>query len=338
MYFYTRRPLPKYERFMTLRIHLRGKTSAKNTAQYTSRPSPNPPRMKRSAFAASALAGLAAFPHIAFSAAAPMLSEIERIERWSTGNIAVFAQRSHERAPFFAYRAKTIVPAASTIKLLILLTLFAQADADASFTQRKIAIRADDIVGGSESYGGASPGKHYAVNDLARAMIEQSDNTASNALIDLLGFERINQTAKTLGLGGTRLGRFFSSTPQPSRIGLNHTCAGDLAGMALEIARGARGEGSALVSQAGCRNMLAFLSQQEDHTKIWEGLPPHTRLANKTGEVSHVRNDVGIVNPGGADEYVLAVMAYDLDADGRGDEAAARVARVIDPVIRGTAS
>ena len=142
--------------------------------------------MKRSSFAASALAGIAAFPHIALSASAPMLSAIERIESWSTGNIAVFAQRSRERAPFFAYRAKTIVPAASTIKLLILLTLFAQADADAGLMSRKIMIRADDIVGGSESYGGATPGGHYAPADLARAMIEQSDNTASYALVDLL--------------------------------------------------------------------------------------------------------------------------------------------------------
>jgi len=290
--------------------------------------------MKRSTFLASAVAGVAAFPCIALSASAPILSKIEAVERWSGGNIAVLAQRSRERVPFFAYRERTIVPAASTIKLLILLTLFAQADADASLPRRKITMRAEDIVGGSESYGGATPGGHYAVDDLARAMIEQSDNTASNALIDALGFERINQTANTLGLHGTRLGRFFSSTPQPSRIGLNHTCAGDLAAMALDITRGARDGGSALVSQAGCRRMLAFLSDQEDHTKMWEGLPPHTRLANKTGEVSHVRNDVGIVNPGEADEYVLAVMAYDLDADGRGDEAVARIARVIDPLIR----
>ena len=80
--------------------------------------------------------------------------------------------------------------------------------------------------------------------------------------------------------------------------------------------------------------MLALLSDQEDHTKIGQGLPRNTRLANKTGEVSHVRNDVGIVNQGKPDEYALAVMAYDLDAEGRGDEAIAKVTRIIDPIIR----
>jgi beta-lactamase class A len=289
--------------------------------------------MKRSTFIVETCAAVA-FPCAAFSAFSPIVSEIKTIERWSTGNIAVLAQRFGEEVPFFSYREHTVVPAASTIKLLILMTLFAQADSEAGLVRRKIAIAAKDIVGGSESYDRAVPGRHYEIDDLARAMIAQSDNTASNALIDLLGFKRINQTASALGLTATRLGRYFTSTPQPQRIALNHTSAADLAAVALDIARGARGARSAIVSQTGCRHMLAFLSEQEDHTKIGQGLPPHTRLANKTGEVSHVRNDVGIVNQGKNDEYVLAVMAYDLDLDGRGDEAVAKVARVIDARIR----
>jgi beta-lactamase class A len=289
--------------------------------------------MKRSTFVVEACAAVA-FPCAAFSASLPIVSEIKSIERWSTGNIAVVAQRFGDRVPFFSYRENTVVPAASTIKLLILMTLFAQADSEAGLLGRKIAIAADDIVGGSEIYDRAVPGRHYEIDNLARAMIAQSDNTASNALIDLLGFERINHTASALRLTATRLGRFFTSTPQPKRIALNHTSAADLAAVALDISRGARAARSALVSQAGCRHMLAFLSDQEDHTKIGQGLPPNTRLANKTGEVSHVRNDVGIVNQGKHDEYVLAVMAYNLDLDDRGDEAVAKVTRVIDPRIR----
>jgi len=289
--------------------------------------------MKRSIFVASAIAGIV-FPRAVSSALSSIVSEIKSIERWSTGRIAVVAQRSVDAAPFFAYREKTVVPAASTIKLLILMTLFAQADSDAGLLRRKIVMSAGNIVGGSEIYDRAEPGGHYEVDSLARAMIEQSDNTASNALIDLLGFERINQTASVLGLTATRLGRKFSSSPQRKRIALNHTCAGDLAAIALDMTHGARDGRSATVSQAGCRQMLAFLSDQEDHTKIGRGLPRNTRLANKTGEVSHVRNDVGIVNQGKRDEYVLAVMAYDLEADARGDEAVAKVTQVLDPLIR----
>jgi beta-lactamase class A len=289
--------------------------------------------MKRSTFVATAIAGIA-LPSVASSALSPIVSEIETIERWSTGKIAVVAQRFDDVVPFITYREKTVVPAASTIKLLILMTLFKQADSDARLLGRKIVISASNIVGGSEIYERAIPGARYEVDKLAHAMIAQSDNTASNTLIGLLGFERINHTASVLGLTATRLGRTFSSNPPARRIALNHTCAGDLAVVALDMTRGARDGRSAIISQAGCRRMLAYLSDQEDHTKIGGGLPSNTRLANKTGEVSHVRNDVGIVNPGKPDEYVLAVMAYNLDADGRGDEAVAKVTRVIDPLIR----
>lgn len=289
--------------------------------------------MNRSTFVGAAIAGIV-FPSVASSALSPIASEIKSIERWSTGKIAVVAQRFDDVVPFFMYREKTVVPAASTIKLLILMTLFEQADSDAGLLRRKIVISTGDIVGGSEIYDRAVPGARYEVDNLAHAMIAQSDNTASNALISLLGFEWINQTASVLGLTATRLGRMFNSNPQPKRIALNHTCAGDLAAVALDISRGARNGRFALVSQTGCRQMLALLSDQEDHTKIGRGLPRNTRLANKTGEVSHVRNDVGIVNQDKPDEYVLAVMAYDLEADGRGDEAVAKVTRVIDPLIR----
>jgi beta-lactamase class A len=291
--------------------------------------------MRRSAFIAALPSGAVFFPRLALSASMPM-SEVRRIERWSTGKIAVVAQRSRDALPFFTYRAQAIVPAASTIKLLILVTLFARADAEPGLSRRAIALSASNIVGGSEVFGGAVPGDRYKVDALAHAMIARSDNTASNALIDLLGFARVNRTAHALGLRATRLGRYFSDTPQPRRIGLNHTSVEDLARIALAVAHGARNGGSAIVSSAGCRRMLAFLSDQEDRGKIGKGLPAGMRLANKTGELAHVRGDVGIVNPGMPAEYALAIMAYDLEADGRGDEAIAEITRVLDPLARTT--
>ncbi|MGH7708477.1 MAG: serine hydrolase [Vulcanimicrobiaceae bacterium] len=286
--------------------------------------------MRRSAFIASAFA--CALPQ--FADAATIDQKIERIERWSTGRISAVAQRIGDAAPAVSYHPGVVAPAASTIKLVILETVFAAADSDATILHAKIPIRGSDIVGGSDRYAHAVPGRRYAIGPILHAMIAQSDNTAANALITYLGFARINQTAQALGMSATRLGRHFSDSPPVWRISENRTSAADLATIVLDIARGARSGNSQLVSQAGCKHMLALMLDQEDHTKIARGLPPGTRLANKTGEVSHVRNDVGIVDPGRTGEYVIAVIVHGLDYDGRGDEAIARVTHAIDPIMR----
>ena len=288
--------------------------------------------MNRRCFALTSVAA-ALLPFPAF--ADELTAKIARIERWSTGRISIVAQRVDATAPTFVYHPNIVVPAASTIKLVVLQTVFAAADRDPDLFGRRILLRAVDHVGGSEIFATAIPGRAYPIGDLLNAMITVSDNTAANMLITHFGMSAVNQTARTLGLEHTHLRRHFSDAPPVWRISENATTAADLATTALDIARGARTGGSAIVSRVGCERMLAILRRQTDRTKIAAGLPPGTPLGNKTGEISHVRNDVGNVDPGHPRAYALAVTVADLAQERHGNAAIARVTRLVDKRLRG---
>jgi beta-lactamase class A len=151
-------------------------------------------------------------------------------------------------------------------------------------------------------------------------MITVSDNTAANTLITEFGFDLINQTAHRVGLQRTQLRRHFLDTFAIVRHIQNLTTARDMGMLLYQIERGAREGLTTVASPVSCRRMIDILLQQEDREKIAQGLPPGVPLANKTGEITGVRNDVGIVDPYGDTPYVLAILTKDLDdySDGVG--------------------
>jgi beta-lactamase class A len=75
--------------------------------------------------------------------------------------------------------------------------------------------------------------------------------------------------------------------------------------------------------------MIEILLRQEDRDKIARGLPPGTPLANKTGEIDGVRNDIGIVDPFGEKPYVIAVLTKDLNDFSLGNIAIRRIAKAV---------
>ena len=68
---------------------------------------------------------------------------------------------------------------------------------------------------------------------------------------------------------------------------------------------------------------------QEDRDKIVRGLPKGTPVANKTGEVDFVRNDVAIVDPYGDAPYVLTVLTKGLSNYADGLSAIRKIAKAV---------
>jgi len=125
-------------------------------------------------------------------------------------------------------------------------------------------------------------GDRVSVDTLLRLMITRSSNFATNTLITLVGAEEVTRTMRALGaqrfqvLRGVEDGKAFEK-------GLNNTTtARDLAIILRAIQ-----EGKA-ASPPATREMLAILLAQEFNEKIPAGLPPGTRVAHKTGEITAV--------------------------------------------------
>ena len=249
------------------------------------------------------------------------------------GEIAVYARTMGDEPPLVAYHAGEPFPTASTIKVLIMATAFREIDAGMVTKETPVRIHASDMVGGSDIYGYALAGSSFPLIELVNAMIRQSDNTASNALISYLGFDAINRTARRAGMLQTHLKRHFLDWTAIVKHNENVSTARDMASLLFKIERGSREGLTTIASAPSCRAMIEIMLGQEDRDKIPRGLPKGTKIANKTGEITGVRSDVAIVEPFGEVPYVLVVLTKELRDYSAGIEAIARVAHDVNRAV-----
>ena len=102
-------------------------------------------------------------------------------------------------------RADTPMNTMSTIKIAIMLLAYRDAEAGRIMLDRRVTLGADDFRGGTGLLKRLDPGASVSVRDLVDQMIITSDNTATEALIRMLGFDRINSLLRELGFKETRL-------------------------------------------------------------------------------------------------------------------------------------
>lgn len=283
--------------------------------------------MRRRSFLAGSLAGTLSW-RAARAGSVTIEEQIARDAKSSTGIVGVYARKLGAGAPI-AFNPDEVFPTASISKLLIFVSLFQLAEHRRGVFAHHITLAAESFVGGSEILDGYNPGQTISVDTLMHAMIEQSDNTASNVLIDYVGFDRIRATIHAAGLRHTQLRRHFMDVSAVVPHSANLTTARDMGTLLYAIERGAHEGVRTLVSPALCRRMIAILLKQEDRDKIARGLPPGTPLANKTGEIDGVRNDVGIIDPLGDAPYVLAVLTKDLGDWSLGNMAIRRISKAV---------
>jgi beta-lactamase class A len=212
------------------------------------------------------------------------------------------------------------MPAASTIKIPVMVEVFkrlAHGDFDLN---RKVSLLASDRDWGSGDLCDAAPGSRYTVSKLLTLMITVSDNTATNMLIRLVGRRAINYEMADLGLTQTRLHDYIRSDG-PIRYALRSS-ANDMVKLMTAMAR------SQLIDPWSSREMIAIMTGQQHNGLIPEPLPRGTTIAHKTGELHDTLNDVGVVYLN-SEPYVIAVMSTNLstlDAGYRFIQGVSRVA------------
>ncbi len=145
-------------------------------------------------------------------------------------------------------------------------------------------------------------GKTVPLRDLAFRMITHSSNLATNALITLLDPTRITALTRTFGATQMMVRRGVEDNVA-FRAGLNNTTtANDLVAIFSALQQGK------VANAAQTRDMLSILEAQAFNDEIPAGLPGGTRMAHKTGSITGVLHDAGIVYPNGRSPYVIAVL------------------------------
>lgn len=284
--------------------------------------------MKRAVLLAGMVAAAAA-PHAAFARTVHVRDLVARIP----GVTGVYARTLDDASPLVSLRAGEPFASASVIKLAIMLTAYRAYDAGSATPDDLVQIRAADLIGGSPVLAYARPGQHFRMRELVRAMIQQSDNSASNSLISAFGFSAINGVIGAAGLTATHLGRHFADYVPPWHVSANVTTPRDIGTLLYEIEHGSREQLDTVAKATSCRAMIDILLGQEDKSKIPSGLPAGTPCANKTGEIDGVRNDAAIVDPYGDTPYVLVVLTRALDDTNAGDRGIAAIARRVHSIV-----
>jgi beta-lactamase class A len=242
-------------------------------------------------------------------------SDLEASARQADGVVGyvVIDVESGER---FARLDGTQFPTASTIKLAVLYELLKQADEGRVALDAVTPVDRTRAVPGGLLYELTNPS--LSARDLAVAMILQSDNTATNVLIDRVGMAAVNQRMATLGLAHTALRRHMIDLEAARRGDENVSTPADLASLVLAFHRG---DGLSARSKAIALGIL----QKSKRTPIRSGVPVEVAVASKSGELEGVRADAGIVYLPGR-PYVFVGMATflrnDLEPSGALDELA----------------
>lgn len=170
----------------------------------------------------------------------------------------------------------------------------------------------------------AALGRMLTVQQLAEHMIVTSSNLATNLLLDLVGVEAARACLARLHLGGIDVQRGVEDEAA-WEAGLNNrvTAAGLCDAMRLIE------EGKAVSAEAS-KAMLDILHQQRFRSGIPAGLPEDARVAHKTGEISTIAHDAGIVYLDGRDAYVVVILTeWAPEVNGVRQETIARVSRAV---------
>jgi beta-lactamase class A len=199
-----------------------------------------------------------------------------------------------------SFNAAKSMPAASTIKVPVMVEVFAQLEAGRFDLQRRVTLLPADKDYGSGELCDAPTGSTYPVSELVEKMIDISDNTATNMLIRLVGRHSINKRMAELGLERTHLAGDVRTGGWEIHQTLR-TSPADLVRLLTLMARGR------LVDEWSSNEMIAILKADRINTLLPEPLPVDVPIAHKTGSLNDTLNDAGIVFASDA-PYVIAVM------------------------------
>ena len=214
----------------------------------------------------------------------------------------------------FHYHADRWFHAASTIKVAILLGVFGAIFRGELLPQSRVHVRNRFL----SAYDGRpyrvrvdrdanaeihrAIGKTLRVSELADAMITTSSNLATNLLLDLVGLDVLQRTIDGFGLEGIDLRRGVEDELAFENGINNRVTARGLASLLQLI-----GEERAF-SPALSRQMLEVLLGQQFKSGIPAGLPREARVAHKTGEISTMAHDAGLVYLPGRRPYAIVVL------------------------------
>jgi beta-lactamase class A len=187
------------------------------------------------------------------------------------------------------FQCEVQFPTASSIKIPILIGMFRAMRNGEIKIEDKLTLEKKDIAGGS---GHLNPTIEkgpltLTVRELMTAMIETSDNTATNRCIRMVGMDRVNRLLDELGLRAVRLQRVMMDSEAALADRENIASPIEMARLVEMLYR------DTAAPPEDCKAMLDIMRLVKGGMN--KALPSGVDIASKTGGIPGVKNQVGVI-------------------------------------------
>ncbi len=211
------------------------------------------------------------------------------------GNVYLYAKNLDTGAEY-SLGGDEPVRTASTIKVAVMVEAFARVAEGRAKWSDELVLSKSVRYGGSGVLNELTDGLRLSFRDAVTLMMELSDNTATNMVLEHLSTDAVNARMESLGLKQTRIMRRVGGGGESAegrleaskRFGLGRTTPRELASL---LERMERGE---LVSAAASKEMIELLKREKAKDGIFRNLWRFPS-ATKSGALDALRSNVGIV-------------------------------------------
>jgi len=255
---------------------------------------------------------------------------IEQIARTAQGRVGITA-RVLETGQSVTLNGNQQFPMLSVAKLPIGMAVLAQVDRGKLKLDRKVRIEPGDIASSSAVLDQKAVGKEFSLAELLKYTVSNSDNTACDVLLRLIGGPKVvTQHLQNLGVNDIIFANTFKEIIKDKAVPYRNHATPDATIVLLRVFHEGRG-----LSESSHALLRRLMTETPTGLKRIKGmLPEGTVVVHKTGTsgtfdgVAIATNDVGLITLPNGHHLAIAVFVSDAKADMATREAAiAKISR-----------
>ncbi len=231
----------------------------------------------------------------------------------------------YDRGQYVDINAGKIYPAASIIKLPVLVRMFKAIEANQFTIYDEMKMTEQYRSSGSGNLQYSQAGRTYSMDYLAKIMIQDSDNTSTNMIMAKLGgMDDINIGLRAWGISTT-----YVRTWLPDLGGTNKTTAADIAKILYNL------DNPGFLNINSRENIIDYMSHVKNDRLIQAGLGEGALFIHKTGDIGTMLGDAGIVFAPNGKKYIIVILANRPYNSPQGKDFIVRASEIIYKAIAG---
>ena len=250
-----------------------------------------------------------------------MTAELERVAARYPGRVSIYL-KDLRTGKVWSHHPDDLFPAASLIKVPVMIAAFYKIRDGQLSLDEKIAITRRNRVGGSGSLKWRPDGAKLTVRELLVYMINESDNTATKMVLDRIGIGYVQQQFPRMGLLYTGIYEEGMSIKGGRVAHENYTTSREMSALMEKIYKGDA------VDKLSSEVMLDILKKPKAvASRLAKGMPYGWEIAHKTGLLRQACHDSAIfLTPSG--DYVMTVLTGQNRSYSQAKDFITRLARI----------